>query len=45
MIGFHRPIAKQVHAAHFDAFRQVFEPETSGLTARASGGDFAFLHQ
>jgi hypothetical protein len=31
LICFHRPIAEQIHIAHFHTFRQVILPETSGI--------------
>lgn len=41
LVGFESPIAEQIDAAHFHAFRQIVLPETSGIGACPSGGDFA----
>gem|GEM_PF-3139100 len=45
LIRLHRPIAEQIHIPHLDSFRQILQPETSGIAARPSGGDFAALCQ
>lgn len=45
LIRLDRPIAQQIHIPHFDSFRQILQPETSGFTAGASGGDLAALRQ
>jgi hypothetical protein len=41
LVGFESLIAEQIDAAHFHAFRQIVLPETSGIGAGPSGGDFA----
>ena len=40
LVGFHSPLAEQIHTAHVHPFCQIILPETSGVTACPSGGDF-----